>query len=316
MYYESMVFLILTGIGVLSGKFLIPFLRRLKFGQTVREEGPESHKAKTGTPTMGGLLFFLLFIIGGLLFAGKNQEVWFMIVFSLSFGIIGFIDDYLIILKKSNEGLSAKSKFLLLCITALAGTYYYLNFLNYSEAVYFAPLGFAFESKVFYYAFAVLLIVGTTNAVNITDGIDGLSTSVTITASLFYLIYSYINQQTNVLLFIIILLSSCFAFLFYNWNPAKVFMGDTGSLLLGGALASAAMLTKTELLLPLVGGVFVLETLSVIFQVFSYKMFKKRIFKMSPIHHHFELSGWKEKKIVFVFSGAGFIFLILSLFLI
>lgn len=316
MYYELMVFLILSGIGIISGKILIPFLRKLKFGQTIREEGPESHKAKTGTPTMGGLLFFVVFILGSIIFAPNNKEVWFMVIFSLAYGLIGFLDDYLIVVKKNNLGLTAKSKFLLLSIASILGTFYYLNVMGYSSNVGIQALGFSIDLGSFYYIFALLLLVGTTNAVNITDGVDGLSTTVTIVASLFFLVYSYIFKINSVMLFSIFILASCFAFLYYNWNPAKVFMGDTGSLFLGGTLAVAAMVTKTELLLPLVGGVYVLETLSVIAQVFSFKVFKKRIFKMSPIHHHFELSGWKEKKIVFVFSGTGAVFLIISLMLI
>ncbi len=316
MYYEIMVFLILSGIGIISGRFLIPFLRKIKFGQTIREEGPESHKTKTGTPTMGGVLFFFLFILGGIFFANDSKELWFMIIFSLVFGVIGFLDDYLIVVKKSNIGLTVKSKFLMLCFTSLGATYYYLNVMGHASSLNIESLGIFIDLGIFYYIFALILIVGTTNAVNITDGIDGLSTSVTIVASLFYLIYSFIYKINSVMLFSIFILASCFAFLFYNWYPAKVFMGDTGSLFLGGALAVAAMVTKTELLLPLVGGVYVIETLSVIAQVFSFKVFKKRIFKMSPIHHHFELSGWKEKKIVFVFSGTGLIFLIISLLLI
>lgn len=316
MYYEVMVFLILTGIGIISGKFLIPFLKKLKFGQTIREEGLESHKSKTGTPTMGGMLFFFLFFLGGIIFGWGDKELWFMIIFSMAFGIIGFTDDYLIILKKSNLGLTARNKLILLCLTSLVGTYYYLNIMGHSSAIGIKVFGLSFELGIFYYIFALILIVGTTNAVNITDGVDGLGASVTIIASLFFLIYSYINNLKSVMLFTILILASCIAFLYYNRYPAKVFMGDTGSLFLGGALAAVAMVTKTELLLPLVGGVFVLETMSVIAQVFSFKVFKKRIFKMSPIHHHFELSGWQEKKIVFVFSGVGLIFLILSLILI
>jgi phospho-N-acetylmuramoyl-pentapeptide-transferase len=322
MYYELFVLLILTGLGIIAGKFLIPFLHKLKFGQTVREEGPESHKTKTGTPTMGGILFFIMFLLGGiifgsgLLFGAISKELWFMIVFSLVFGLIGFADDFLIILKKNNQGLNAKSKLLLIILAALSGTWFYLNVLNYSTVIGLEKFGFSVDLGYFYYVFAIILIAGTTNAVNLTDGIDGLSSSVTVVAALFYFIYGQISENYNVVVFTILLLSSCLAFLYYNWNPARVFMGDTGSLLLGGALAALAMTTKTEILLPLVGGVFVLETLSVIGQVFSYKMFKKRIFKMSPIHHHFELSGWKEKKIVVIFSGVGFIFLILSLILI
>ena len=322
MYYELLAILFLTGIGIVAGRILIPFLRKLKFGQTVREEGPESHKAKTGTPTMGGILFFIMFLIGGIIFGsgfifGANgKEIWFMIFFSLVFGLIGFADDYLIILKKNNQGLNAKSKLLLIIFAALSGTWFYLNVLGYSTVIGINKFGFFIDLGTFYYFFAVLLIAGTTNAVNLTDGIDGLSTSISVVATLFYYIYAHSTNHYSVVVFCIFLFSSSFAFLYYNWNPAKVFMGDTGSLFLGGALAAMAMITKTEILLPLVGGVFVLETLSVIGQVFSYKMFKKRIFKMSPIHHHFELSGWREKKIVLIFSGTGFIFLILSLMLI
>ena len=316
MYYSVLVFLFAVLAGIMAGKLVIPFLTRLKFGQMVREEGPQSHMKKTGTPTMGGIIFFVVFLIGGFVFGNLDQELWFMIIFAFSFGIVGFLDDYLIILRKSNQGLSAKTKFLFLTFFAFAGAIYYVDYLGYPTWIGLEKYGLTIELGSWYYLFAAVLMVSATNAVNITDGIDGLSSSVTFVVSLFFIIYSYIYANQNVMIFSFLLAGSCIAFLFFNWHPAKVFLGDTGSLFLGGAVATLSIATKTEIILPLVGIIYVLETLSVIAQVISFKLFKRRIFKMSPIHHHFELIGWKEKKIVKVFSGVGFLFLILSLYLI
>lgn len=313
---EIKILLLMTLFGLVAGKFLIPLLDRLKIGQTVREEGPEKHKEKTGTPTMGGLLFFLLLLLGGLLFAGKNKVFWFLTFSSLSFGLVGFLDDFLIIKMKSNQGLRARSKFLLLLIIAFAGSFYYLKILAYPPTLSFKPLGITWNLGAFYYFFAILMLTATTNAVNITDGLDGLATSLSLIAGLFFLIVAHKYKMEELYLFIILYLAACISFLFYNWHPAKVFMGDTGSLFLGGGLAALAMVTKTEFILPLLAGVFLIETLSVILQVLSFKLRGKRIFKMSPLHHHYELSGWKEKKIVLAFNLSGLIFLILSLLLI
>ncbi len=314
--YEIIILLLMTFLGLVAGKFLIPLLGKFKFGQTIREEGPEKHKKKTGTPTMGGLLFFFVFLLGGFLFAGKNHIFWFMTVFSLLFGMVGFIDDFLIIKLKSNEGLRPRNKFLLLLLIALAGTFYYLQVLGYPTTISFRPLGFEWDMGALYYLFAILMLTATTNAVNITDGLDGLAASLCLLAGIFFLVVSHIYNLSQITLFILLLLASCLSFLFYNKYPAKVFMGDTGSLFLGGALASLAMFSKTEIILPLLAGVFLIETLSVILQVLSFKLRGKRIFKMSPLHHHFELSGWRERKIVLVFNLAGLLFLILSLLLI
>lgn len=314
--YEITILLLMTFFGLVAGKFLIPLLRKLKFGQTIREEGPEKHKEKTGTPTMGGLLFFFVFLLGGIIFAGKNHVFWFMTIFSLLFGLVGFIDDFLIIKLKSNEGLRPRHKFLLLLLIALGGAFYYLQILEYPSTIYLKALGFEWDMGILYYLFAVLMLTATTNAVNITDGLDGLAASLCLIAGIFFLITSKVYKLSQISLFVILLLASCLSFLFYNKYPAKVFMGDTGSLFLGGALASLAMFSKTEVILPILAGVFLIETLSVILQVASFKIRGKRIFKMSPLHHHFELSGWKEKKIVLVFNLFGLLFLLISLFLI
>lgn len=295
-------------VALVSGKIVLPLLRRFKFGQSIREEGPESHKKKSGTPTMGGVIFFITVFISPLLLGNLDGKLWIIIIFSLLFGLVGFIDDFLIIKKKQNLGLNAKHKLLLLAFFAILFTYFYINILQYPTTIGLEKYGATIDLGNYYYLFALLLLVGTTNAVNLNDGIDGLCGSITAIAAVFFMVYGVINNDIQIVYFTAILLAACLGFLYYNWNPAKVFMGDTGSLFLGGAIGILSMMTKTEILLPIVGGVYVIETLSVIIQVASFKLTGKRVFRMSPIHHHFELIGWREKKIVYVFSALAVLF--------
>ncbi len=310
------VFLLALVVGIVSGKLVIPFLHKIKFGQSIREEGPESHHKKKGTPTMGGVIFFIIFIISTLIYGIEASDMWFLVLVSIAFGLVGFSDDYLIIKKKANEGLTVRFKFILLTLISLVSVFVYLEVLGYPSTLSFGRTSFMVDLGYGYYVFGLLLLTGTTNAVNITDGVDGLSSSVTAIASIFFIIYAWVYQLNDVLIFSIVLLAATLAFLFFNWYPAKVFMGDTGSLFLGGAVAALAMVTKTELLLPIVGMVYVIETLSVILQVFSFKVFGKRIIKMSPLHHHFELTGWSEEKIVLSFSAFGLLCLTIAILII
>jgi len=288
--------------GIAMGPYVIRKLKAFKFGQNIRKEGPESHLVKQGIPSMGGVLFLSVLLIVGLLFSKINATVVFMIVVTLSFGLIGFMDDYLKVKKKSSDGLSAKSKMAyLLLFGILAGCVLHFGF-NY-DTVRIPFVNTEVSLGIFYVLFVVVFFASVTNAVNLTDGIDGLSSTVTICVLIFYVLVGMKQEQEPVVLFSSVLIGGLLSFLFYNRYPAKVFMGDTGSLALGGAVGVAALMTKTEILLILVGIVYVVETLSVIIQVAVFKKTGKRVFKMAPIHHHFEALGWKENKIVVVFAS-------------
>lgn len=288
---------------------LIPLLKRMKFGQTIREEGPQSHLIKTGTPTMGGLSFISVTIvlsIVGLFFADDIYKLLVLIIVTIGFGLIGFIDDYIIVVKKDNAGLSSRQKFLAQIAVAVIIFIIMSNWIPSIEAgiqipgtELFIPLG------IFFVVWIVFWLVGFSNAVNLTDGLDGLSTGTSIIAFGSFLIISLMTGEMEVALFLFILVGSLIGFLIFNKYPAKLFMGDTGSLALGGIIATVSILLNSSLLLLLVGIVFVIETASVMMQVASYKTTGKRIFKMTPIHHHFELSGWNEWKIVIVFWSVG-----------
>lgn len=295
----SMVLSIATA--VIIGPYIISKLRSFKFGQNVRLDGPESHLTKQGIPSMGGFIFLSVLTVMGSILSGFNAEILFMILVTLSFGLIGFLDDYLKVKKKSSDGLSAKHKMLYLLIFGLlAGSVLHFG-LNYSSIV-IPFINQEISLGIFYLPFVVIFFAAVTNAVNLTDGIDGLSSSVTIVVLLFFVLVSLAAEDKEVLFFSLTLIGSLMGFLYFNRFPAKVFMGDTGSLALGGAVGILSLLTKTELLLILVGIIYVIETLSVIIQVGYFKKTGKRVFKMAPIHHHFEALGWKETKIVRVFS--------------
>lgn len=293
--------LVSMAAGILIGPFVISKLRAFKLGQNIRKEGPESHLAKQGIPSMGGIIFLTVLLVGGLLFSWFDPTVIFMVFVTISFGLIGFLDDFLKVRKKSSDGLSAKSKMAyLLLFGTIAGLILYFIFDYNSIRIPFMnrdiPLG------LFYIIFVVIFFSAVTNAVNLTDGIDGLSSTVTICVLIFYVLTGSKQDQEPVVLFASVLIGGLLSFLFFNRYPAKVFMGDTGSLALGGAVGISALLTKTEILLIFVGIIYVIETLSVIIQVSVFKKTRKRVFKMAPIHHHFEALGWKENKIVVVFA--------------
>ena len=302
MWQIVLAFAISLGTCLIIGPVMIPALRRLKFGQSVRSDGPQSHLQKQGTPTMGGVMFFFSFIIGAMFLAGNSYLTYFLLVCALGFGLIGFIDDYIKIVKKRSLGLTAKQKLLgqivFSVVLALAADY-----IGISTALVIPVLGWTVELGVLYYFFIVFLLVGTTNAVNLTDGLDGLASGVTLIVGLGYVLIGYMTGNYAVMVFSAVLMGSCLGFLVFNHHPAKVFMGDTGSLALGGAVAALAIVTKTELLLPLIGIVYVAEVVSDIIQVSVYKKKKVRVFKMAPLHHHFELCGWSEWKVVCVFWG-------------
>ena len=293
----------------------IPMLRRLKFGQSIREEGPQSHMKKAGTPTMGGLIFLLSIIAttvvcGLLLDVFTTHTVVLLLVF-IGFGIIGFLDDGIKVILKRNLGLTSLQKLIGQIVIAIAA-FLLLRLGTFDTAITIPFTDWQVDLGMFYVAFLIFWLVGFSNAVNLTDGLDGLVAGTASIAFAAFGVLALFNEQADIALFAFAVTGALLGFLIFNANPAKVFMGDTGSLALGGALAMISVLVKQELLLLLIGLVFVIETLSVILQVGSFKLRKKRIFKMSPIHHHFELSGWSEWKVVLVFWSTGLIMALIA----
>lgn len=300
-------------ITVVLGKIAIPMLRSLHAQQSIREEGPESHQAKAGTPTMGGAFMMVALIIGVALFAPWNVGTGMLLFLTLGHCLLGFFDDFVKAVKKRNLGLTTKQKLLGQFILAAVFCYCITEIMVVPTTLWIPVVDIQLQLGWGYYVLAFLIIVGATNAVNLTDGLDGLAGGTSAVAAIaFSVIGLMAASMTNsigaesVAYFGAIIAAVCLGFLVYNVNPAKVFMGDTGSLALGGAFAAMAILTKTELLLVVIGGIFVMEALSVIIQVISFKTRGVRVFKMSPIHHHFELSGWAEQTVVnrFWFGGA------------
>lgn len=291
---------------------LIPTLKRMKFGQSIREEGPQSHMKKTGTPTMGGLTFLIGAIVTTMIasiFVEPASPLLLLLFVTIGFGLIGFIDDYIIVVKKNNQGLTSKQK--LLAQIAIAVIFFIVskgfNAFNFSTDINIPFTEVHIPLSFVYVIFIVFWQVGFSNAVNLTDGLDGLATGLSIIGFTMYAIMSFVLEQPAIGIFCIIMIAALAGFLPYNLNPAKVFMGDTGSLALGGIFATISIMLNQELSLLLIGLVFVLETLSVMIQVASFKLTGKRVFKMSPLHHHFELVGWSEWKVVTVFWTVGLI---------
>ncbi|MBR2219716.1 MAG: phospho-N-acetylmuramoyl-pentapeptide-transferase [Phascolarctobacterium sp.] len=300
---ELLILITAFAVCAVMGPFLIPFLHRLKFGQSIRGCGPESHQKKSGTPTMGGIMIITAIVVSLVIWGDLTPQVLIALVLMLGHGVIGFIDDYIKVVMKRNLGLTALQK--LLMQFALAGAYvYYAEHYIKSTTVWIPGVDVIIDLGWFYYVLAFLLLVGTTNAVNLTDGLDGLAASVTVPVTL---TFGFITLGANGLGgFAYAMTGACLGFLLFNRYPAKVFMGDTGSLALGGGVAALALLTNTELLLVILGGVYVAEAASVIIQVTYFRLSGgKRIFRMSPLHHHFELGGWRETKVVAVFAGAS-----------
>ena len=305
----------LTGI---IGYLLLPVLRALKAGQSIREEGPTWHNSKAGTPMMGGLMFILALVICilGNMGAIRDHSVYFVLLLSLSFGLIGFLDDFTKAKYKRNLGLTSLQKALLQMAVSALFLYalYKHGAMTCDLYIPFFNVSFHIHPLV-YILFAMFVMVGCVNAVNLTDGVDGLCTSVTIPVMVFFAAAAIAMDRLSLALLPSALLGGLSCYLFFNWHPAKVFMGDTGSLFLGGAVCALAFALDMPLILILVGFIYVVETLSVILQVGYFKLSHgKRLFKMAPIHHHFEMSGWKEEKIVLVFSGICTIMCVIAWF--
>ena len=301
---------VITG---LLGYFMVPFLHKIKFGQTIREVGPSWHKNKQGTPTMGGIMFIIgssvaAVICIAFLWLNGGAETQLMLVkvmagalMAVGFGIVGFLDDYISIKKHRNLGLTEIQKLILQFI--IVGAYLLSVALAGGTTETVIPFLGSVDLGFFYYILAAVFIVGMVNAVNFTDGIDGLNTSVTLVVALVFSVIAMLLNRVGLSLYAAAIVGAMIGFLFWNANPAKVFMGDTGSLFLGGAVCALAFGVNMPILLILIGIIYIVEILSVVLQVTYFKISHgKRIFKMAPIHHHFEMCGWNENKICFVFS--------------
>ena len=321
-------------ISFILGPWLIERMRYIKLGQFIREEGPKSHQAKAGTPTMGGILINVAILIPTILWADIfNPYIWIILFVTSSYAAIGFVDDYRKLAKKQNLGLTAKEKFGaqfgVALLAALAIAYLPMLENNYSTAITFPFIkNVVLNLGLLYIPFVMIVLVGASNAVNLTDGLDGLAIGSTLIAAVTYTALTYaaghariadylriawVPQTGELAVFCGAMVGASLGFLWFNAHPAEIFMGDVGSLALGGAIGCLAVMIKQEILLVLVGGLFVLEAMSVILQVASFKLTGRRIFKMSPLQHHFELSGWKDTIVVVRFWIIAIIFAMVSL---
>jgi len=322
-------------LSLLLGPWMIRKLRDFQIGQVIRQEGPQSHRAKAGTPTMGGLLILTSALVPTLLWADlSNAYIWIAVLATAAFGGVGFADDYLKIVRRSHHGLIPRYKMGGLVVVAIAVGVAVLLLSQQNPPLYNTRLIFPFFKNLipdlgwFYVVFTVLVLVGASNAVNLTDGLDGLAISTFAVSAAAFTALAYVTGHAVLAQYLLLvrfapageltifcgaLVGASLGFLWYNSYPADIFMGDVGSLALGGALGTVAILIKQELLLPIVGGVFVIEALSVIIQVASFKLTGQRVFKMAPIHHHFELIGWSEPKVIARFLIMAIIFALFSL---
>ncbi len=300
----SLTALLLT---VLCGVLGLPLLRKMNARQEIREEGPQSHQAKSGTPTMGGIFILISLTATVLFYEGFRSEILWLLFLVLGHGVLGLMDDGIKTVMKRNLGLTARQKIIGQIVLATIFIYGTVEYLNLSTTLHIPFINHYWELGLFYYLFALVVIVGATNAVNLTDGLDGLAAGTVAIAAAAYVWVARGAGQPEVGTFAAALAGTAIGFLVFNYNPAKMFMGDTGSLALGGGFAGMALLTKSELLLVIIGGIFVAEAISVILQVASFKLTGQRIFRMSPLHHHFELGGWSETRVVHTFWIAGLI---------
>ena len=322
-------------ISMLFGPWLIRTLRDFQIGQIIRQEGPQSHRAKAGTPTMGGLLIVTAAVVPTVLWADlSNPYIWIAVLATIGFGAVGFLDDYLKITRRSHHGLIPRYKMAGQIVVALGVGVAVLMLSQQNPPLYNTRLIFPFFKNLipdlgwFYVVFAVLVLVFASNGVNMTDGLDGLAISTFAVSAAAFTALAYVTGHAVLADYLLLvrfppageltifcgaLVGASLGFLWYNCYPAEIFMGDVGSLSLGGALGTVAILIKQELLLPIVGGIFVLEGMSVIIQVASFKLTGKRVFKMAPIHHHFELLGWSEPKVITRFLIVSIIFALFSL---
>ena len=304
--------IIAFALSVAIAPFTIKYLISIKFGQSIREIGPKWHLKKSGTPTMGGFIFIIPVIAASLLLL-RDASAIICLVTAAGFGAVGFIDDYIKVVKKRNLGLSSKHKFLLQIVVTvffLVARWFYLD----AGCNIGIPYGGTFDLGIIYYFFAAFVMLGCVNSVNLTDGIDGLATSVSLIVLSFFGVMAYVYGEFQICALCFAGVGGCSAFFMFNKNPAKVFMGDTGSLFLGGLVSAVSLMLGQPFMLIIAGIVFFVETLSVILQVAYFKKTGKRLFKMSPIHHHFEMCGWNEKKIDTVFCLVTLVMCVIAYF--
>lgn len=281
----------------------IPFLRKLKFGQFVRDDGPQSHLKKQGTPTMGGIIILISIIVTSLFFVSGRKDMLAVLFATVGFGVIGFLDDYIKVVMKRSMGLRAWQKIVAQLVVTAVFAYYIETVLNVGTTTYLPFVGVYADLHYLYYPFLFIVMLGTVNGVNLTDGLDGLASSVTVLVAVFFTVAAVYFSDSSLAPITCAVAGSLMGFLVYNVHPASVFMGDTGSLALGGFVAATALVLGMPLLILIVGIIYFVESLSVIIQVTYFKLTKgKRFFKMAPLHHHFEMCGWSETKIVAVFS--------------
>lgn len=305
-------FVISLVLGLIVGRFMIPILHNLKFGQSIREEGPERHKQKSGTPTMGGILFMIVVPLTLLVLGQFHGVTFFLVGSAFLFGAIGLADDAIKIIMHHNEGLTPKQKIVLQLAAAILMIIIAALMKMNISAFWLPVFNTIMPVSILYWPLMVFIILGTTNAANLTDGLDGLLTTVSIVVLIAFFAIAKLYGEPHTLVVVATMLGACLAFLFYNHHPAKVFMGDTGSFFIGGFVVAVAMVTKTELLIPLLGFVYMLEAISDIIQVLVFKKTGRRVFRMAPLHHHFELGGYSENQVVVLFSVMTFIMSILG----
>lgn len=295
-------FVVSLVIGLIVGKFMIPMLHRLKFGQSIREEGPKSHQKKQGTPTMGGILFMITVTLTLILTGQFNGVTWFLVGCAFLFGGIGLLDDGIKIVMHHNEGLKPYQKLLLQLIAAII-VIFWASKLDMNITEFWVPVFNAIlPVGALYWPIMIFIILGTTNSANLTDGLDGLLTTVSVIILVAFFAIVKLYNEPHSLIVVAVMIGACLAFLFYNHHPARVFMGDTGSFFIGGMVVGLAIVTKTELLIPVICFTYMIEACSDLIQVFSYKKRGKRVFRMAPLHHHFELGGRTENQVVVLFS--------------
>ncbi len=300
-------------IVLLLGPIAIPLLHRFRFGQAIRAEGPARHQQKSGTPTMGGVLVILSVAFTAWRFS-SSPTIGILVFVMVAFGLIGLLDDAIKVVRRRNLGLTARQK-LVAQVVVVVVFYVTLYLRGWHFELLMPGTGYPLQLGVFYLPFLAFFMIGTANAVNITDGLDGLAAGTTAIAFAAFSAMAWWESQWNVSAFAMAAVGALIGFLVFNRHPAKVFMGDTGSLALGGSLAAIAVLTRSEIWLALVGGIFVIEALSVIIQVFSFQTFGRRVFRMSPLHHHFELVGWSEWRVVTTFWLTGLALSVVALYL-
>jgi len=314
--YKQLIITIVISffITLILGPIVIPILQRLKVGQSIRGAGPKSHMSKSGTPTMGGLIILAALVITTLTSGIINRDLYVILFSTIAFGTIGFIDDFIKVVLRRNLGLKAYQKLMGQIVIAVGIAIYQSSASVTGTKILVPFINTYWDLGVLYIPYIATVVVATVNSVNLTDGLDGLASGVTLIVASFFSLVAMNWGYSSLAIFSGALTGTCLGFLRFNAHPAKVFMGDTGSLALGGAISAIAILMNLTLFIPIVGGIYFAETVSVILQVASFKLTGKRIFKMSPLHHHYELKGWKETKVVIVFWSVTLILCIVGLF--